>query len=487
LEPKQNTPLLEGRSFDYVPLTERNGNLLSQTQLWFMINASFLTAATGALGPLSGLSLPWTIVAIVVGSVFGTLFQAFHGAQGPRMGLPQMIQSRAQFGSRGAVLPLVAATIVQFGFAIFYVQTGASSLGIVVKEVPSGLLQVLVGLVALVVATIGYRLVMFAEKTVSWIMVATLVVLTVGAVTLLPVGEMMANSHFILAPFLMQFAAAATFQVAVAPVVSDYTRYLPVNISGAKVSASVFGGTLVSAVWIEILGAILAIAFPKADTVGGFAKLSDAMLPGLAVVVMIVSLITCLNAVAVAFYSGSVAFLTAIEGFRRFTSTFRVRATAITVIGLLVIGASLFVPNSALGSFSVFLAILVYFLIPWTAVNLTDYYIVRRGILSISDILKPDGGIYGRWGKAGMISYAVGFVVMIPFFSTTVWVGPAAAAMGGADFSFLVGLVVSGGLYLILTRNFDRAAEYEAVAAAPINTIHNHEEAPALSTAGSKE
>jgi hypothetical protein len=58
--------------------------------------------ATGAIGPLTGLSLPWTIVAIVGGSVFGTLFQAFHGAQGPRMGLPQMIQSRAQFGSRGA-------------------------------------------------------------------------------------------------------------------------------------------------------------------------------------------------------------------------------------------------------------------------------------------------------------------------------------------------------------------------------------------------
>ncbi len=479
MESKQNLPLLEDRSFDYVPESERNGNLFSQTQLWFMINASFLTAATGALGPLSGLSLPWTIVAIVTGSVFGTLFQAFHGAQGPRMGLPQMIQSRAQFGSRGAVLPLAAATIVQFGFAIFYVQTGASSLGTVVTEAPSALLQLLVGLVALVVATVGYRLVMLAEKSVSYVMVVTLLVLSIGAGVLLPVGQMMQDAHFSLAPFLLQFAAAGTFQIAVAPVVSDYTRYLPANISGGKVSASVFGGTLVSAVWIEILGAILAIAFPKEDTVGGFAVLADRMLPGLAVVVMIVSLLTCLNAVAVCFYSGSVAFLTAVEGFRRFRSTFRVRGLTITVIGLLVIGAGLFVPNSALGSFSVFLAILTYFLVPWTAVNLTDYYIVRRGVLSISDILKPDGGIYGRWGRAGMISYAVGFLVMIPFFSTTVWVGPAAAALGGADFSFLVGLLVSAGLYLFLTRGFDRAAEYEAVAAAPINTIgHTAERAP---------
>ncbi len=465
------TPFLEERSFDYVPPNERNGSLLSQTQLWFMINASFLTAATGALGPLSGLGLTWTIIAIVSGSVFGTLFQAFHGAQGPRMGLPQMIQSRAQFGSRGAVLPLAAATMVQFGFAIFYVQTGATSLEIVMPTIPVAGLQVAVGLCALVVAAVGYRLVMAAEKTVSWIMVATLIALSIGVAVLLPVGEMLADTEFILAPFLLQFAAAATFQIAVAPVVSDYTRYLPVNISGAKVSASVFCGTLVSAIWIEILGAILAIAYPDGDTVGGFAQLSDAMLPGLSIAVMIVSLLTCLNATAVALYSGSVALLTAVEGFKRFVSTFRLRGTTIAIAGVAVIAASLFVPNTILGSFSVFLAILVYFLVPWTAVNLVDYYIVRRGILSISDILSPDGGIYGRWGRPGMISYVAGFVAMIPFFSTTVWVGPAAQAMGGADFSFLVGLVVSGGLYLLLTRGFDREAEYRIVATASINTI----------------
>jgi hypothetical protein len=39
---------------------------------------------------------------------------------------------------------------------------------------------------------------------------------------------------------------------------------------------------------------------------------------------------------------------------------------------------------------------------------------------------------------------------MIPFLSTTFYVGPAAEAMNGADISFIVGLVVSGGLYLIL-------------------------------------
>ena len=33
---------------------------------------------------------------------------ALHGAQGPQLGLPQMISSRVQFGVYGAMIPIVA-------------------------------------------------------------------------------------------------------------------------------------------------------------------------------------------------------------------------------------------------------------------------------------------------------------------------------------------------------------------------------------------
>jgi hypothetical protein len=44
------------------------------------------------------------MLAGALGIMFGTIFMAFHGSQGPEMGLPQMIQSRAQFGYRGVIL-----------------------------------------------------------------------------------------------------------------------------------------------------------------------------------------------------------------------------------------------------------------------------------------------------------------------------------------------------------------------------------------------
>lgn len=43
---------------------------------------------------------------------------ALHASQGPRRGLPQMIQSRAQFGYRGVVLPLFLALFTYIIFAV---------------------------------------------------------------------------------------------------------------------------------------------------------------------------------------------------------------------------------------------------------------------------------------------------------------------------------------------------------------------------------
>src|SRR5699024_8292863 len=90
-------------------------------------------------------------------------------------------------------------------------------------------------------------------------------------------------------------------------------------------------------------------------------------------------------------------------------------------------------------------------LIPWTAVNLVDFYLVRRGRYALGDIVSGNG-VYGRWAWRGLTAYAVGFAAMIPFFSLTFYTGAAASAMDGADMSFAVGLLVAGLMYFILTR-----------------------------------
>ena len=91
---------IEVRSIDWVPDSERHGKLWHQAPLWFLGNLQYFSIPIGFIGPALGLSLWWTIVASILGIYVGTVFMAFHGSQGPRLGLPQVIQSRAQFGIR---------------------------------------------------------------------------------------------------------------------------------------------------------------------------------------------------------------------------------------------------------------------------------------------------------------------------------------------------------------------------------------------------
>ena len=89
-----NTPLIEKRSIDYVPCAERHGKVWHLWPVWFAGDANLATLAVGVIGITLGGNLFWTTVAVVLGCALGTFFMAFHSTQGPRLGLPQMIQSR---------------------------------------------------------------------------------------------------------------------------------------------------------------------------------------------------------------------------------------------------------------------------------------------------------------------------------------------------------------------------------------------------------
>ncbi|MEA2226459.1 MAG: nucleobase:cation symporter, family, partial [Solirubrobacteraceae bacterium] len=109
---------IEQRSIDWVPDDERHGKLWHQGPLWFLGNFQYFSIPIGFIGPALGLSLGWTILAGTLGILTGTVFMAFHAAQGPTLGLPQMIQSRAQFGYRGVIVPLFATLFTYLAFNV---------------------------------------------------------------------------------------------------------------------------------------------------------------------------------------------------------------------------------------------------------------------------------------------------------------------------------------------------------------------------------
>ena len=109
---------IEVHSIDWIPDTERHGKTWQQAMLWFLGNFQYFTIPIGFVGPALGLSLGWSILAGALGICFGTLFMAFHATQGPVFGLPQMIQTRAQFGYRGVVVALFAVLFTYMAFNV---------------------------------------------------------------------------------------------------------------------------------------------------------------------------------------------------------------------------------------------------------------------------------------------------------------------------------------------------------------------------------
>ena len=109
---------IESKSIDYIGEHERHGRVIDQAPFWFLGNFHFFTIAIGFVGPSLGLSFGFTSLAGGLGILFGTVFVAFHASQGAELGLPQMIQSRAQFGYRGVIVVLVGTLFTFIGFNV---------------------------------------------------------------------------------------------------------------------------------------------------------------------------------------------------------------------------------------------------------------------------------------------------------------------------------------------------------------------------------
>lgn len=452
---------IEVRSIDYVPRSERHGKTWHQGPFWFTGNFLFGTLLTGFIGPSLGLPLSWAVLAILAGVAFGTFFMAFHANQGPTMGLPQMIQSRAQFGVRGAIVPLAAAIFSYAGFAIFGIIFVADAVQATLSIDPA-ISYVVMCVLATAIAIFGYDALHVVMRWLTYLVIPVYFVISIIAVTTLEPQATAGGGTFTL--WLLQFGVSAGVQVSYAVYVSDYSRYLPAGSSSRSLITWTYLGASTSAAWMMALGALIAASVPGLDGLSVIEEVGDKVFSGFGAFAILAIVPSTIGAAAIAFYSATLCFLSVLEAFRPTMSTGRTfRSTVIvccSTISLIVIFA---LPDSYLSSFSTFLQVLLYILVPWTAVNLVDFYLVRHGHYAITEIFESNG-LYGRWGARGLIAYAVGFVAMVPFMAVSFYTGPIATALDGADVAFIVGLVVSGICYYVLMRSFDPSTEVAAIA-----------------------
>jgi NCS1 family nucleobase:cation symporter-1 len=457
--------VIERRSIDWVPEAERHGRLSTVGAIWFLGNLNPVSIAVGITGLLLGGNLVWVLIANLAGVAVGTLFMAFHSAQGPQMGIPQMVQSRPQFGYLGAALTVWIFVMVNYtGYNIFNNVLGGESLHSVVDGLPVEVGYALVTLGAVTLAIWGYD---WIHRTNSWCSLGFLPVLgilTVGAAATLSFpGGAWDLGEFKVSAVMAQFAISASYQLGWAPYVSDYSRYLPANVPVRRTFWWTYLPSAASATWAFAIGALVVAPDTDVGIVDALRAAGDGIVDGFGTVVLIMGLIGLITVSALNLYGGALTLISAADSVRPLQPRRAHRVVATLIVAAVALVLAFFAADNFESWYSNFLVLLLYLFVPWTAVNLVDYYVVRRGRYSIADIFNP-AGVYGRIGWRGIVAYTVGFASMIPFMSGTAFEGPVAKEISDVDLAMFVGLPVASLAYVLLCRGLDVEAEVRAAA-----------------------
>lgn len=457
--------LIESRSIEYVPLSERHGKAWHLWPVWFTGDAHLITLATGLIGVALGLPLLWSAVAIVTGCAFGTFFMAFHATQGPQLGLPQMIQSRPQFGYRGALLVWVVAVVTFVGFNAFNLLLAGDTLHLLtgIAALPAYLA---VAALALALAIVGHDWIHAAQRILAAVMIAALLVFSVAAAfDWHPSAAQMSWHGFAATPFLSQFFAAAAYQLSWSIYVSDYSRYLPRDVGVAETFWWTYSGALVGGAWMMLVGMLVGVAAPGADVARSVVSAGNAVLAGFGSPLLVCCLLGLVTITSLNFYGASLTLLSIADSFAKIRFNANARLLTLALVGAASPAVAVCLSGNFAARFSDFLAVLLYLFVPWTAINLVDFYVVRHGHYSVREIFRSHG-LYGQWNWRGLTAYGVGFIAMVPFFSTGLYVGPVARALGGADIAMVVGLPVSALVYVMACRSMDVAKDRQLASAA---------------------
>jgi len=350
----------------------------------------------------------------------------------------------------GTALPNVIVVLMYIGYftssAILGGLAVASLLHVTTTE---GI--IIINAFVLLITAFGYDMFHAYNRVVTFLSTGAFIAILIKLLTILPshlpAGDNSAGN------ILLAISVFVAWQVTWAPYVSDYSRYMPENTSSAKVFTYTYVGSVAGASLVMVIGAIAAAVALKSvsadapDYLGGL--LGSAKWLFLIIFILGVGSGNFGN-----LYGPYLTFMAIISPSGKLASkttgrTARLIATTVVaIIGTLIaIKAS----SNFITDLTNFLIFTLYLLVPWTAINLTDYYLVQRGKYDIPELFKVHGK-YGTYNWFALVLYAVTVLVEWPFMNNAWIVGAAAKSLGGADIAWIVGFVFAGVVYYVGAR-----------------------------------
>jgi NCS1 family nucleobase:cation symporter-1 len=452
VEKQEFRKYIESHHIERIPEAARHGKPWHQFAFWFGANVNVFNVVLGAVTVSFGLTFWWALIAISVGTIIGALLIALHATQGPKLGVPQTIQSRGQFGFYGAAFMFPAVLVLNIGFIAAQLVIQAQSMKGVIGSISIPAWIVILAIPAVVIGIFGYRWIHRVMQATSVVVGVSLIIMLIQGLNFgsLPASETSLSSTPSIGLFLAGVALLTIDMLSFGPFVSDYTRYLPAETNGKKLFWAIYGGNVIATIGSCAVGAYLAALIPSVAAdgpVGAIARVSGKW----ALIVMAASLI---NACTFNAYTGAFQVLSFANMWTRLKSmSVTLRVVPFVVVMALGVVVAFFGYNNFVNNLSNFLDVLLVIFIPWSAVNLTDYFVVRRGEYHVASFFMAEGR-YGRFLWRGLLAYAVGLLAEVPFVDQPDFIGVMVKHLGGADISWLVGWIVSAVVYLVLVRSF---------------------------------
>ncbi|HEU0150325.1 MAG TPA: cytosine permease [Bradyrhizobium sp.] len=442
-------------SIEPIPEADRDSTGPQQMWIWAGANIAPVNWALGALGIILKLGLMETLAVIVIGNLVGCAIFASFTVMGHKTGVNQMVLSRSSFGVRGAALPSILMFLMTLGWigvnTYFPVKISMAILG--QFGVPDTwlieiLIMTLVMVLQVLIGVYGFYAIRTFEKYTVPPTIAVMVLMSVlawtqpgvvnwGLTTSLPPG-----THLAMLTLLMT-AIGVGWGISWVTWASDYSRFVPKSVSSRTVFWYSYVGMLVPSVWLAALGATIASTTLDTDP----AKMVSAVFGGptsILVLLMVLHGPIATNILNV--YSATLAALSAGLKFSR-TGL----AVIVGIAGYLVTIYFIFAPSFA-KAFDNWMISLLMWMSPWAGVVLADFYIKRKGQIDVAELYRsPETSAYGDINWNGVIGFLAGLVAGWLFQDGLVSAlqGPISTGLlGGADLSWLAGIVVAGGVYL---------------------------------------
>lgn len=416
-----------------VPADHRYGNAARLFTVWFAPQVNMTGVFTGTLAIVLGLGFWLGLLAMVIGTLLGSVVVGYLSTWGPRTGTGQLPNARMAFGGT-VVVPAALQWISSIAWDALVGLFGGEALAQLLGIPFWAGVAIVLGVQG-AVGVFGYELIHRVQAVLTVILFVTFMVFTiklVGGREIVAPAEVAGPE--LVGAFVLEVTIAFSLSISWATYAADFSRYLPTEVSPARVFGFTTAGIGLGYVFVQGVGIVAAGVVGDHTAEGVRTVMGGGLLGGLALLVIAVASI---GSGVMNDYSGSLALQTLGVRVRRPVSA--------VVVTVLAFALTLWLHGADTATrFTDVLLLVSYWIPAFVAVVVVDWRYRAKGRRTIDPATETT---HRADAVAALVVFVVSYAAAIPFMNTSLIQGTVAMAWHGADIAYFVNMAVAAALY----------------------------------------